>query len=161
HQGLICAWPNALYAAIPSEAAMIYNVPIDDHRTMLVYRTIFKGPAAEQTSIPYYYAPQVDLRKEPLALTYLLTQDIVCFAAQNADRTKEHLIEGDRGIILLRKRFFQELEVLERGGDPKAVLRDPAKNDRICLYATGPAAVSRVSNVTRFWLPYGIPENVQ
>ncbi|HXD98256.1 MAG TPA: hypothetical protein VN646_17030, partial [Candidatus Acidoferrum sp.] len=50
-----------------------------------------------------------------------------------ADRTKEHLGESDRGVILLRRRMLEEAAVAARGGDPKAVIRDAAKNERLPL----------------------------
>src|SRR5205823_3539493 len=50
-----------------------------------------------------------------------------------ADRTKEHLGESDRGVILFRKRMLEEAAVVARGGDPKAVVRDPMKNVKLTL----------------------------
>jgi 5,5'-dehydrodivanillate O-demethylase len=50
-----------------------------------------------------------------------------------ADRTQEHLGASDRGIVMLRRRFFEELEHLARGGEPKGVVRDPARNQGILL----------------------------
>src|SRR5579875_33201 len=50
-----------------------------------------------------------------------------------ADRTKEHLGASDRGIILMRKRFLDDLEAIERGEDPKGLIRDPKENECIRL----------------------------
>ena len=38
---------------------------------------------------------------------------------------------SDKGIILLRSMLQEQLEKLERGEDPMAVVRDPAKN--VCI----------------------------
>ena len=59
-----------------------------------------------------------------------MNQDFVAWVGQGAiaDRTKEHLGESDRGVILLRKRMLEEAAVVAKGGDPKAVVRDPSKN---------------------------------
>jgi hypothetical protein len=64
-----------------------------------------------------------------------MNQDFVAWVGQGpiADRTKEHLGESDRGIILLRRRMIEEAAVVARGGEPKAVIRDPAKNVRLAL----------------------------
>src|SRR6185503_3041682 len=50
-----------------------------------------------------------------------------------ADRTKEHLGSGDRGVILLRQRLLADLEAVARGEDPKGVVRDPEINRCISL----------------------------
>jgi 5,5'-dehydrodivanillate O-demethylase len=50
-----------------------------------------------------------------------------------ADRAKEYLAPSDRGVIMLRRRFLQDLERLKEGRDPKAIVRDPEKNRAIEL----------------------------
>ena len=42
------------------------------------------------------------------------------------DRTQEHLGESDRGIIMIRRRFVEDIKAIQRGEEPKAVYRDPA-----------------------------------
>ena len=65
------------------------------------------------------------------------------------DRTREHLGESDRGVIMLRQRFLADLKVIAAGGDPKAILRDATRNDRIPLPRMG-AADARVSRRSRW-----------
>jgi 5,5'-dehydrodivanillate O-demethylase len=64
-----------------------------------------------------------------------MNQDFVAWVGQGtiADRTKEHLGTSDRGVIALRKRFFVDLDAIERGEDPKGIVRDPAVNECIRL----------------------------
>jgi 5,5'-dehydrodivanillate O-demethylase len=50
-----------------------------------------------------------------------------------ADRSKEYLGPSDRGIVMIRRRFLNDLEVLRDGKDPKGIVRDPAKNRAIPL----------------------------
>ncbi len=59
------------------------------------------------------------------------------------DRTQEHLGHADRGIVMLRKLLREQIEIVQKGGDPLGVIRDPAKakfidlpviNERIGLY---------------------------
>jgi 5,5'-dehydrodivanillate O-demethylase len=59
-----------------------------------------------------------------------MNQDFVAWVGQGAlsDRTREHLGESDRGVILMRKRMVEQAELVAGGGEPKAVIRDPAKN---------------------------------
>ena len=40
---------------------------------------------------------------------------------------------SDRGIVAIRRRFFQELETIAAGGETKGMLQDPDKNVRIEL----------------------------
>src|SRR5207237_10855752 len=41
------------------------------------------------------------------------------------DRTKETLGASDLGIAMMRKRYFEDLEALAAGREPKAVIRNP------------------------------------
>jgi 5,5'-dehydrodivanillate O-demethylase len=52
------------------------------------------------------------------------------------DRTQEHLGATDRGIILFRKLLAEQIRVVEQGGDPIALVRDPAKNQCITFEGT-------------------------
>ena len=62
--------------------------------------------------------------------SHVMNQDFVAWIGQGtiADRTQEHLGTGDRGVILLRQRFLDDLAAIGRGEDPKGVIRDPAAN---------------------------------
>ena len=48
-----------------------------------------------------------------------------------ADRAKEHLGEGDRGIIMFPKLLRDQIQAVQNGGDPIGVNRDPAKDETI------------------------------
>ena len=65
-----------------------------------------------------------------------MNQDFAAWVGQGsiADRTKEHLGRSDRGVIMMRKRFEDDLAKLKADNqDPKAVVRDPAVNSCIKL----------------------------
>jgi 5,5'-dehydrodivanillate O-demethylase len=64
-----------------------------------------------------------------------MNQDFVAWVGQGtvADRTQEHLGTGDRGVLLLRKRFLNDLEAMAKGEDPKGVIRDPEANQCVPL----------------------------
>ena len=48
-------------------------------------------------------------------------------------QASEDLGTGDRGVILLRQRFLDDLGAIGRGEDPKGVIRDPAANISVRL----------------------------
>jgi len=50
-----------------------------------------------------------------------------------ADRTKENLGASDRGISMLRKQLFRDLDAIADGNDPKGLIRDPARNRSVEL----------------------------
>jgi 5,5'-dehydrodivanillate O-demethylase len=58
----------------------------------------------------------------------VINQDILAWVGQGriADRSKEYLSGSDRGIVMMRKRYFDEIEKVRRGEDPKGVVRDAA-----------------------------------
>jgi 5,5'-dehydrodivanillate O-demethylase len=131
--GRVCLWPNCLYTG-----KFEWRVPIDDETTLHV--AWFNDPLPgsepfEQPRIPYWHAPVKDPATGRFITSHVMNQDFVAWAGQGriADRTKEHLGESDRGIILFRKRMLEEAAVVARGGEPKAVVRDPMKNVKLAL----------------------------
>jgi 5,5'-dehydrodivanillate O-demethylase len=129
----VCLWPNCLYTA-----KFEWRVPIDDARTRHV--AWFNDPLPgdtpfEQTRIPYWHGPIVDPATGRLITSHIMNQDFAAWIGQGAiaDRTQEHLGESDRGVILLRKRMLEEAAIVAKGGDPKGVIRDPAKNVALAL----------------------------
>ncbi|HWH79074.1 MAG TPA: hypothetical protein VNT76_16945, partial [Candidatus Binatus sp.] len=49
------------------------------------------------------------------------------------DRTTEHLVTTDKGVILLRRLYKEGIEAVKQGRDPLGVIRDPAQNQLIRL----------------------------
>jgi 5,5'-dehydrodivanillate O-demethylase len=131
--GRVCLWPNCLYTG-----KFEWRVPIDDETTLHVawFNDPLPGAAPfEQPRIPYWHGPIVDERTGRWITSHIMNQDFVAWMGQGriADRTREHLGESDRGVILLRRRMLEEAAVVARGGEPKAVVRDPAKNHKLAL----------------------------
>ncbi len=58
--------------------------------------------------------------------SHVINQDIIAWVGQGtiADRTKETLGASDLGIAMMRKRFFDELDAVAKGAEPKATLRN-------------------------------------
>ncbi len=133
--GRVCLWPNALFTGNHFE----WRVPIDDENTLSVmwhYAPVpLESRPFDQAEIPYWTGPVKDPLTGRWVTSHVMNQDFVAWVGQGtiADRPKEHLGSSDRGVIAIRKRFMDDLEAIERGEDPKAIVRDPAKNVKIEL----------------------------
>jgi 5,5'-dehydrodivanillate O-demethylase len=109
-------------------------VPIDDDHTLSVGWFIDGIPGDkpfEQERIPYWYAPVRDQATGRWVTSHVMNQDFVAWAGQGAiaDRWNEHLGESDRGIIMVRRRFMDDIKTVQDGGDPKGIVRDSARNE--------------------------------
>jgi 5,5'-dehydrodivanillate O-demethylase len=133
--GRICLWPNCLGPLSHFE----WRVPIDDENTLSVTWHFNHVPKERepyaQESIPAWEGPVRDPVTGRLITSHIMNQDFVAWIGQGtiADRTKEHLGASDRGVIAMRKRFLDDLKRIERGEDPKGIVRDPAINECIRL----------------------------
>jgi 5,5'-dehydrodivanillate O-demethylase oxygenase subunit len=133
--GRIALWPNCLGPLFHFE----WRVPIDDENTLSIHWHFTRVPKGRepyvQGSIPTWEGPIVDPLTGRMITSHVTNQDFVAWVGQGtiADRTKEMLSPSDRGIILMRKRFFDDMERVERGEDPSGILRDPELRDRIEL----------------------------
>jgi 5,5'-dehydrodivanillate O-demethylase len=133
--GRVCLWPNALFTGNHFE----WRVPMDDENTLSVTWAFERVPKEcepyEQGPIPSWHGPIKDPITGRWLTTHIMNQDFLAWAGQGriADRTKEHLGQSDRGILMLRKRFFEELDRLPEGNDPKGVIRDAKLNECVSL----------------------------
>jgi 5,5'-dehydrodivanillate O-demethylase len=133
--GRVCLWPNALFTGSHFE----WRVPMDDENTLSVtwaFERVPKGREPyEQGPIPSWHGPIRDPETGRWLTSRIMNQDFVAWVGQGriADRTKEHLGQSDRGILMLRKRFMEELDRLSAGRDPKAVIRDARINECVSL----------------------------
>ena len=91
--------------------------------------------AFQQEKIPYWWSPIKDEQSGRWISSHIMNQDYIAWVGQGtvSDRWNEHLGETDSGVITLRKRLLEDIRVVEDGGDPKGILRDPARNDKIYL----------------------------
>lgn len=132
--GRVCLWPNGFFLGEHFE----WRVPIDDGNTLSVTWKFTRVPRERepyvQASIPTWEGPL----KHPDGRwidSHVMNQDFVAWVGQGriADRTKENLSASDRGIAMIRRRFFDDLARVAAGEDPKGVLRDAASNVRVPL----------------------------
>ncbi|HEX2725492.1 MAG TPA: aromatic ring-hydroxylating dioxygenase subunit alpha [Beijerinckiaceae bacterium] len=123
------------------------RVPIDDTHTQ-VYRVNFVPNSTDRSppdiDPPYEYRPLKDENGE-YCWDVVSAQDSMAWETQGpiTDRTQEHLGFADRGIVMFRKLLRQQIEIVQKGGDPLGVIRDPEKakyvelpviNERIGLF---------------------------
>ena len=106
------------------------RVPIDDTHTYHINYGCFMAPesvdAGDQESVPYYNVPLYDDDGRAL-WDFVLAQDIHAWISQGdiMDRTVEQLGRTDLPIVFMRRQFEEQLSIMEDGGDPKNVFRDP------------------------------------
>ena len=133
--GRVCLWPNGFFLGFHFE----WRVPVDDENTLSVVWSFLPVPKEsrpyEQERIPCWTSPVKDAATGRWITSHVINQDIVAWAGQGriADRTREQLGASDRGVSLLRERFFKEMEKVRKGGEPKGLLRDPKRNRAIRL----------------------------
>ena len=128
-------FPNSLSIAGGGYISFAWAVPIDDTHTMTfsvqtyVFDKRFQAPTQE--SVPYFKYPY-DLKREDgtYALDVISVQDNLVFETQGAiaNRTVERLGDSDRGILMHRQLLRQQMDIVEDGGEPMNVFRDPEKN---------------------------------
>jgi 5,5'-dehydrodivanillate O-demethylase len=110
------------------------RVPMDDtHTWHLLYRcAVAESGAPRQEEVRAYDLPLAD-EQGRFRLDISLVQDFMAWVTQGeiADRPLEKLGESDKGIILFRRLLKEQLAIVEDGGDPMNVFRDPARN--VCV----------------------------
>jgi 5,5'-dehydrodivanillate O-demethylase oxygenase subunit len=124
------------------------RVPVDDTHTMHLWYSCYLPPNGTpppaQAEIPVYEVPFRDERGEFL-LDFVDGGDIMTWVTQGpiADRTREMLVDSDRGIALLRRLYLEQIERVRAGEDPLGIVRSPEDNAIIELpqerdkYGTG------------------------
>lgn len=133
--GRVCLWPNCFFLGDHFE----WRVPIDDENTLSVSWFYERVPSDfepyVQDEIPTWYGPVTDPQTGRWISTHVMNQDFIAWVGQGriADRTKEKLGMSDRGILMLRRQLHDDLAAIEKGEDPKGVIRDPSINRCIQL----------------------------
>ncbi|HYZ01062.1 MAG TPA: aromatic ring-hydroxylating dioxygenase subunit alpha, partial [Candidatus Binatia bacterium] len=135
--GRVCLWPNCLYTG-----HFEWRVPIDDERTLSVgwfLDTLPGDEPFEQERIPYWWSPITDPKTGRWVDSHIMNQDFIAWVGQGAiaDRTQEHLGESDRGIIMMRRKMFEQMDAVQRGEDPMGTIRDPEQNHHVHLPVVG------------------------
>jgi 5,5'-dehydrodivanillate O-demethylase len=125
-------FPNILRVA----HGMQFRTPIDDTHTLHVtmqYRP-YKPGEARQDQVPVELPPLYDA-KGRIRADGVLPQDQLAWVIQGpiSDRTTEHLGVTDVGIITYRRMLHEQARIVEEGGEPINIHRNPAENEIIVL----------------------------
>jgi 5,5'-dehydrodivanillate O-demethylase oxygenase subunit len=124
--GRVALWPIGFFLGSHFE----WRVPVDDENTLSVAWFFVRVPKGRepfvQTTVPTWTSPIKDQDGRWIS-SHVINQDIVAWVGQGriADRTKENLRSSDVGITMMRQRFFEEIEAVAAGRDPKGVIRNP------------------------------------
>jgi len=115
------------------------RVPMDDTHTWHLMYGVYPPPPGEvdykQDKIPFYEIPTKG-ENGRFVTDFVLGQDMMAWATQGgiADRRQEMLGESDKGIILYRRMLRDQMGIVEDGGEPMNVFRDPERNQIIPLF---------------------------
>ncbi len=143
---------------------MHLRIPIDDEHTQVIWIGFTPSPDGTWIS-PYTEEPPIeyvtlwDENGDFHVKTYP-SQDSMAWVTSGPifDRSKERLGAGDRGIAMFRELLAEQIDVVEEGGEPINVFRDPEKNQLIEFSPTrvkvGDRYVSRDSEAARTWQEY-------
>lgn len=118
-------------------------MPIDDENTLSVGWFFNHVPKERepyvQNRIPHWFSPLKDEKTGRWVNSHIMNQDFIAWVGQGAlaDRSKEHLGTSDKGVALVRDRLFADMERVEKGEEPMAIMRDAAANDCIELPIIG------------------------
>ncbi|HLG68931.1 MAG TPA: Rieske 2Fe-2S domain-containing protein [Chloroflexota bacterium] len=140
----------------PKAECLHWRVPVDDTHTRM-YVMVF-DPTAERSrpgpdeDVPIEILPPVKREdgeydmtgelgadsKGPSAAVAFYAQDAMAWETQGEvfDRAEEHLGATDRGIAMFRRLLAEQIDLVERGGEPMALVRDPARNEMISFDST-------------------------
>ncbi len=130
-------FPNILRIPEGSTQALHWRVPIDDTRTQIYvmrFDPAKDGVAVEQPEDPP--VERLDSLMTPegeYQMNSFPSQDKMAWETQGIifDRSQENLGNSDGGITMYRKLLREQIEIVERGGEPIALVRDPEKNQII------------------------------
>jgi 5,5'-dehydrodivanillate O-demethylase len=142
--GRVFLWPNAFYLTEHFE----WRIPIDDTHTLSIMWKYNRVPREQepyvQDQVPTWHGPTHDANGEWIT-SHVMNQDFLAWVGQGpiTDRTKEALGLSDKGIVLIRRRFFDELKAVADGADPKGLIRDPDANRAVALPSMGKEQLTR------------------
>lgn len=123
--GRVALWPNGFFLGGHFE----WRVPVDNENSLCICWFFHRVPTDKepyvQSRIPTWYGRIKDDAGRWIT-SHVINQDIVSWVGQGAiaDRTREKLGSSDKGIAMLRKRLFDDLDSIGRGRDPSGLIRD-------------------------------------
>jgi 5,5'-dehydrodivanillate O-demethylase len=107
------------------------RTPIDDTHTLhILYQVRKREPGEEPQPIKSTHLQVMYNEFGLVDAPQVIMQDEMGWIGQGpiSDRTQEHLVTSDKGIMMYHNMILENIEKVERGEDPIGVVRDPAKN---------------------------------
>ena len=107
-----------------------WRIPVDDENTLNICWFFTRVPTESepyvQNRVPTWYGPIKDAKGRWIS-SHIINQDVIAWVGQGtiADRSQELLGSSDRGVAMIRNRFFEDMEAVAQGRDPKGIIRDP------------------------------------
>ncbi|NIO06642.1 MAG: Rieske 2Fe-2S domain-containing protein [Deltaproteobacteria bacterium] len=135
-------FPNILRIPQHYVEALHWRVPIDDTRTQITVMCF--DPTSETRNDPeepeVRYLSSLITPEGEHEMTSFSSQDKMAWETQGRifDRSQENLGSSDEGIIMYRKMLREQIELVQRGGEPMALVRNPEKNKIIEFESTKP-----------------------
>ena len=126
-------FPNILKVGHGGRGGYQFRVPMDDTHTLhLTYGGSRPQPGEEvSATVPVRLGDVFDPEKNRfrVATNRDLAQDVMAWVTQGPlmDRSAEHLGDSDRGVILYRRLLADQMKIVQDGGEPINVFRDPAE----------------------------------
>ena len=125
-------FPNILLVGDANYQVYQIRVPMDDTHTLhFNYKS-----SARKDGVPKWEGIRVDwttIYEEggDIIANTVFKQDALGWVGQGpiSDRTIEHLVTSDRGVMLYHNMIMENIAKVERGEDPMAVIRDPDVNE--------------------------------
>lgn len=125
-------FPHTLVQGVGDSYGYQIRVPVDDTNTMHVrYRGAPAKPGQElpaQVPVRHATLPRDEFGRVEWPDVSL--QDEAAWVAQGplSDRTQEHLVTSDKGVILYHRLLLENAEKVQRGEDPMFTIRDEDVN---------------------------------
>lgn len=133
--GRVCLWPTGFFLGDHFE----WRVPVDDATTLSVTWSFIRVPQERepyvQDVIPSWTSPIREPGTGRWITSHIINQDITAWVGQGVvtDRSRECLGQSDRGIVMIRRQYLNDIDAVASGRDPKGVMRDAATNHRVPL----------------------------
>ncbi len=129
-------FPNILFVPVRTGYSLHFRTPIDDHTTMVnQYRFMPDKNGANVAKPDEATLVEIGTTDErgEFHMDNFTSQDHMAWETQGpiANRSNEHLGEGDRGVIMFRNLLRAQIQAVQAGNDPVGVNRDPAKDEMI------------------------------
>jgi 5,5'-dehydrodivanillate O-demethylase len=124
-------FPNILAVGSAGAPTLQFRVPVDDtHTIQFAYRTKLRKPGAPACPMAVKHSSLFNEDGRIIA-DNVPAQDMTGWVGQGpiSDRTQEHLAASDKGVVLYRKMLIEQMERVERGEEPMAVIRDRSENE--------------------------------